>query len=104
MEKIEDLSDLVETLVHVNDIYLYFQEKKKGRPPKLNRNHVKNMLKLMRTLVDDIEEDIDKLLPDKLQIKDMIHAVELLNGVKRRQLLRIQYIKERGVIPEDEIS
>lgn len=103
-KKIESLSDIVETLVHANDIYLHFQEKRKGRPPKLNRNHIKHMVRLMRTLVEDIDEDLDKLLPDKLQINDMIRVVELLNGIKRRQILRIQYIKERGIIPEDEIG
>lgn len=100
IQKVKNTSELASLLSKSADVFLYFRDKKRGRPPKVNRQHIEAMLVLSKTLLDDIHECLNYMLPDLGQIKDLIKIFEYLSSVKRRYVDRINYLEKYGIIPE----
>lgn len=94
VKKVESLSELSEIIANTADVYIYFAKRKRGRPPKIDRGHVKSMLQLCKTLLDDIDDLLDQMLPDVQQITDLITVFDLLSSVKRRYSYRIEFFKK----------
>jgi hypothetical protein len=98
------LSEVADILVHTEEIYTRFSKRKRrGRPPKLGREHIKALLRIIRTLVDDIDECMDKLLPDTGQVESLLNAIDYLVIIKKRYTKRLQKIDEIP-IPADEVT
>lgn len=102
VRRVKDESDLCNLLTHSSDVFLHFHEKKRGRPPKLQREHVEAMIILCKTLIDDIHKSLDYMLPDLKQVNDLINAFEYLNNIKRRYINRVNYLEKYGLIPPAE--
>jgi hypothetical protein len=104
VEPVGSVSELAEIIVNTTELFSHFYEKRKGRPPKLERSHIKALIKLLKTLVEDIDEIMENLLPDTKQITNLLSALDYLASVKKRYVKRIHYMERAGITPDDVIT
>jgi len=102
VRQVKDESDLINLLTRMSDTLLYFVPKERGRPPRVNREHIEAVIILCKTLIDDIHKCLDYMLPDVKQIRDLMRAFEFLNAMKRRYINRINYLEKMGQVPPPE--
>jgi len=104
VQPVDSLSELADIVVNTTEVFSYFYTSKQGRPPKLERAHIKSLLKLIKTLVDDIDTLMDNLLPDTTQVNNLLSTLDYLSSVKKRYRKRIYYMQQAGVTPDDIIT
>jgi hypothetical protein len=98
IKKIADMSDLVTKLHLASEALVYFYPKKRGRPPTVRRDHLEALMSLIKTLIDDIDECLNHMLPEKRQVEDLIRVYDYLMHIKKRYMIRIDSLKRCGLL------
>jgi len=90
--------------VYTEEVFANFtKRKRRGRPPRLGRDHLKALFRILRTLVDDLDNCLDYLLPTVDQVDCILGAIEYLSAAKKKYIKRIKYTLDGGPIPENEV-
>lgn len=103
--RLKDLSEFTDVMPLAIEVLSRFNKRKVvGRPPRLGRPHIMALITILKTLVDDIAECTEHLLPDTNQVKFLLYAIDTMVSVKKRYMKRIKGAREGWVEPTDHID
>jgi DNA repair ATPase RecN len=100
----ESLYDVAETMAYAIDALdaaVHVKKKLTGRPPKVKRENVRALYRILVSLIDDLDDFLEKLSPDPDQVCMLVDAINKIVDMRKKYTIRVNSLTNLGIVPDE---